>query len=265
MNIRSPRSLPFILALVAIAALAACSRKDKSEKTDAAGKAVPVDAEAPPIVVAMIDAHGGMPGWRVAKTLSFDSEFHMADDSVTTTSHVTLDLAKRRAYVDFGENGEAMAWDGKRAWSTHWKEPYPPGLRAVLDAYMVQLPWLAMDPNVKLSLADKDTLWTSPTEYAIVKMSFKPAAPGGPYRLYIDRDTKRLHACAFNAAEGEEFIVFGDQVKAEGMMLPSHYAIYNAAHMPLAAVTLGNWSSGRPFDENKMSMPDSASVAQPTP
>jgi hypothetical protein len=213
----------------------------------------------------MIDAHGGMPGWRVAKTLSFDSEFHMADDSVTTSSHVTLDLAKRRAYVDFGPNGETMAWDGKRAWSTHWTQPYPPGLRAVLDAYMVQLPWLAMDPGAKLSVAGKDSLWTGPIAYTIVKMSLRPAAPGGPYRLYIDPETKRLHACAFNAAEGEEFVVFGDQAKAEGMMLPTHYAVYNANHAPLAAVTLGNWSSGHPFDENKMTMPDSAVVAQPIP
>ncbi|HKW13050.1 MAG TPA: hypothetical protein VJS69_01050 [Candidatus Krumholzibacteria bacterium] len=265
MNIRPHRSLPLIVVLAAFAALTACSKKEKTDKKEHAEEAAPVDAEAPPVVVAMIDAHGGMPGWRVAKTLSFDSAFHMADDSVTTSSHVTLDLAKRRGYVDFGHNGETMAWDGKHAWSTHWSQPYPPGLRAVLDCYMVQLPWLAMDPGVKLLMAPKDTLWTGPTQYHIVKMSFRPSAPGGPYRLYIDPETKRLHACAFNAAEGEEVVVFGDQAKAEGMMLPTHYAVYNANHTPLAAVTLGNWSSGHPFDENKMSMPDSAVVAQPTP
>lgn len=263
MNIRSRRSLLPVVALAALAAFAACSKKDKTEKTDASDRAVPVDAEAPPVVVAMIDAHGGMPGWRVAKTLSFESDFHMADDSVITPSLATLDLAKRRAYVEFGPN-ESMAWDGKRAWSMNWAQPYPPGLRAVLDAYMVQLPWLAMDPDVKLTVAGKDTLWTGPTQYTIVKMSLR-SAPGGPYRLYIDPETKRLHACAFNAPEGEEIVVFGDQVKAEGMMLPTNYAIYNANHAPLAAVTLGNWSSGRPFDETKMSMPDSAVVAQPTP
>jgi hypothetical protein len=254
----------WILLMATLCVFVACSKKSKTEKDETANQGVAVDVEVPAVVVAMIDAHGGMPGWRVAKTLSFDSEFHMADDSVTTKSHVTVDLAKRRAYADFG-NHETMAWDGKRAWSTHWAQPYPPTLRAVLDAYLVQLPWLAMDPGVKLAVADKDSLWTGPTVYSVVKMSFKPAAPGGPYRLYIDRDTKRLHACAFNAAEGEEFVVFGDQDRAEGMMLPTHYAIYNANHMPLAAVTLSNWSSGHPFDESKMSMPDSASVAQPNP
>jgi hypothetical protein len=261
MNIRPQRSLPLIVVLAAFVAIAACSKK---EKTDAADKAVPVDAEAPAVVVAMIDAHGGMPGWRVAKTLSFESDFHMADDSIITPSFVTLDLAKKRAYVEFGPNGESMAWDGKRAYSMNWAQPYPPGLRAVLDAYMVQLPWLAMDPGVKLSVAGKDTLWTGPTQYTIVKMSLR-SAPGGPYRLYIDPETKRLHACAFHAAEGEEIVVFGDPVKAEGMMLPTQYEIYNASHAPLAAVTLEKWSSGRPFDENKMTLPDSAAVAQPAP
>src|SRR5262249_28311338 len=167
MTLNALRTASSIVVLGVV--LAGCGKK--KEHSSNGENAVPGDAEAPPIVVAMIDAHGGMPGWRIAKTLSFDSEFHMADDSVTTSSHVTLDLAKRRAYVDFGPSGEAMAWDGKQAWSTHWKEPYPPGLRAVLDAYMVQLPWLAMDPNVKLSVAGKDTLWSGPTQYTIVKMS----------------------------------------------------------------------------------------------
>jgi hypothetical protein len=45
-------------------------------------------------------------------------------------------------------------------------------------------------------------------------------APGGPYRLYIDPDSNRLHACAFNAPEGEEIVVFGDQAKADGYDLP---------------------------------------------
>lgn len=264
MNIRPHRYLPLIALLAAFAALAACSKKEKTDKKDQAERAVPVDAEAPPIVVAMIDAHGGMPGWRIAKTLSFESDFHMADDSVITPSFVTLDLAKKRAYVEFGPNGESMAWDGKRASSMNWTQPYPPALRAVLDAYMVQLPWLAMDPGVKLTVAGKDTLWTGPTQYTIVKMSLR-SAPGGPYRLYIDPETKRLHACAFNAAEGEEIVVFGDQVKAVGMILPTQYAIYNASHTPLAAVTLEKWSTGRPFDESKMTLPDSASVAQPAP
>src|SRR4030095_5090205 len=84
----------FFLAPAGLAG--ACSKKEKAEKTATADKAAPVDAEAPAIVVAMIDAHGGMPGWRVAKTLSFENNFQMADDSVATSSHVTVDLAKRR-------------------------------------------------------------------------------------------------------------------------------------------------------------------------
>jgi len=237
----------------------ACSKKNKTEKEETADQAAPVEAEAPRIVVAMIDAHGGMPGWRVAKTLSFENSFQMADDSVATSSRVTVDLAKRRAYADVGES-ERMAWDGKNAWGAHWTQPYPPRLRAVLDCYMTQLPWLAMDPSAKVAVADNDTLWDSSVQYNIVKMSFRPAAPGGPYRLYIDPDTKRLHACAFNAAEGEEIVVFGDQAKAEGMVLPSHYVVYNADHTPLASGTLRGWAAGHSFDESRMTPPDSAIV-----
>jgi len=263
MSIHTRRWLALtVTAALTLVLLAACSKKSahEDERSDAA---VPVDPEAPPVVIAMIDAHGGMPGWRVAKTLSFENRFQMADDSVATVSHVTVDLAGRRAYVDFDQNGESMAWDGRRAWSVHWMQPYPPGLRAVLDCYMVQLPWLAMDPAVKLSVAGKDTLWNNATEYRVVKMSLK--APGAPYRLYIDPESRRLHACAFNAAEGEEVVVFGEQTRAQGMLLPSHYVVYTASHTPLASGTLGEWATGRPFDTNRMTAPDSAVVDKPVP
>lgn len=262
MHIRNHRWLPLVVSLAAtLALLAACSKKDKADKQERADRAVAVDPEAPPIVVAMIDAHGGMPGWRVAKTLSFENQFRLADDSVATSSRVTIDLATRRGYADF-DAGQSTAWDGKRVWSMHWTQPYPPGLRAMLDGYMVQLPWLAMEPGVKSTVAGKDTLWDSSTQYHVVKMSLHPAAPGGPYRLYIDPETKRLHACAFNATEGEEIVVFGDSEKAAGMLLPSHYVVYTASHAPLASGTLGGWSTGRPFDNNRMTVPDSAQVDQ---
>jgi len=250
-----------VIALAILVVASACGKKSHDENVKNADRAAPVDPEAPPIAVAMIDAHGGMAGWRIAKTLSFENEFQMPDDSVATVSHVTVDLAKRRAYVDFAQNGESMAWDGKRAWAVHWTQPYPPRLRAILDCYMVNLPWLTMDPGVKLTVADKDTLWSGATEYYVVKMSLK--APGAPYRLYIDPESRRLHACAFNAAEGEEVVVFGEQTKAESMLLPSHYVVYTTDHRPLASGTLSGWAAGRPFDDNRMTVPDSATVDQP--
>ncbi len=251
--------VPITVLIASLLVFAACSKKNKNEKEEMAEQAAPVEAEVPRIVVAMIDAHGGMPGWRVAKTLTFENSFQMADDSVATSSQVTVDLVNRRAYVEAG-NGGSMAWDGKRAWSLNWTQPYPARLRAVLDCYMTQLPWLAMDPSAKVSVAPEDTLWDSSVQYEIVKMSFRPAAPGGPYRLYIDPESRRLQACAFNAAEGEEIVVFGDYEKAEGMLLPSHYVVYNAAHTPLASGTLRGWSAGRSFDEARMTPPDSALV-----
>jgi hypothetical protein len=258
---RTVRGVSWIVLLAIV--LAGCGKK--KQETSKGDDAAPVDPEVPRIVVAMIDAHGGMPGWRVAKTLSFENAFQMSDDSVATTSRVTVDLAGHRSYLDFADNGESMAWDGKRAWTMHWTQPYPSTLRAMLDCYMVQLPWLAMEPGAKITVASNDTLWDNSTQYHVVKMSLRPAAPGGPYRLYIDPDSKRLHACAFNAAEGEEIVVFGDQAKAEGMVLPSHYVVYSADHLPLASGTLGNWGSGRPFDDKRMTVPDSARVDQTPP
>jgi len=257
-------SLSVMLAAT-LTCMVACSKKDATDHPKQADRAAPVDPEVPAIVVAMIDAHGGMAGWRVARTLAFDNAFQMADDSIATKSRVTVDLAKRRAYVDFDQNGERMAWDGKRAWSVRWTQSYPPTVRAIVDCYLINLPWLAIDTSTRVSAAGTDTLWDGTTEYRVVQMSFNPPAPGGPYRLYIDAATKRLHACAFHAAEGREVVVFGDQDRVNGMLLPGHYVIYSADHLPLASGTLAGWSVGGPFDNNKMTPPDSAVVDKPSP
>jgi hypothetical protein len=123
---------------------------------------------------------------------------------------------------------------------------------------MTQLPWLAMDPSAKVSVAPEDTLWDNAVQYKVVKMSFRPAAPGEPYRLYIDPDTKQLHACAFNATEGEEVVVFGDHEKAEGMVLPrTTWSTTPITHRWLRDV---EWMvSGKSFDESRMTRPTAQS------
>jgi hypothetical protein len=257
-----------------------CSKKESEENDeDAVEEAAPVEASAPGIVIAMIEAHGGMASWRAAKTVSFESEFTGPGDSASTVTRVMVDQQRRRAYIDFPNTGERMAWDGKRAWSINWQQPYPPRFAALLDYYFLDLPWLTMDPGVKLTVAGTDSLWDDPTAYKVVKMSFRPGTgdtPGDTYHLYIDPESKRLKACKYQMtyrslmpdsgnAMPEHVVVYEDHTRVDGLLVPTRYSIYRMDHSAIGTCLVRDWSFDEPFDEKKMAMPDSAVVDQSKP
>jgi hypothetical protein len=279
MKSRMQRRLRIAIALAATLMIAAACGKKESAKQATSDRAVPVDASAPPIVVAMIDAHGGMATWRTAKTVSFEDRFASPGDTAGTESRVMVDQRTRRAYIDLPGSNQSIAWDGKRAWSMHWKQPSPPRFLALLNYYFLDLPWLTMDPGVKLAVAGTDTLWNDPTEYHIVKMTFMPGTgdtPGDTYRLYIDPASKRLKACAYTItyrallpdsarSMPEHILVYEDYDKVDGMVVPSRYTIYSTDHRPLATCAIRGWALDKPFDERRMTMPDSAVVDESKP
>jgi hypothetical protein len=276
-NIRLP--IAFALALT-IAVAGACSKKkETANEENASGQAAQVDPEAPSIVIAMIEAHGGMATWRSARTVSFEDEFKGAADSAGSVSRVMVDQEKRRAYIDTPATGEQIAWDGERAWSINWKQSYPPRFLALLNYYFLNLPWLTMDPGVKLATAGEDSLWDDPAKYKIVKMSFMPGTgdtPGDTYRLYIDPESKRLKACAYTVtyrallpdsvdSMPEHILVYEDFATVEGLVVPTRYTIYSTDRTPLAICEIRDWSFDRPFNEKRMTMPDSAIVDESKP
>ena len=185
-----------------------------------------------------------------------------------------VDQQRRRAYIDFPKTGESMAWDGKKAWSLNWQQPYPPRFIALLDYYFLDLPWLTMDPGVQLAVAGTDSLWDDPTAYKVVKMTFRPGTgdtPGDTYRLYIDPESKRLKACKYlmtyrsmmpdsGNAMPEHVVVYEDFATENGLVVPTRYTIYRMDHSPIGTCVIRDWSFEQAFDEKKLAMPDSAAL-----
>lgn len=271
--------LKFAVFICAVTVIAySCSGKKSEQNDERAEQAAPVDPDAPAIVVAMIEAHGGMAAWRSATSVSFEDEF-MTPDSAAVKSRVMVDQRKRRVYMDFPGTDQSMAWDGRRAWSMNWQQPYPPRFLALLNYYFTNLPWLTMDPGVRLAVAGKDSLWVDKTEYHVVKMSFAPGTgdtPRDTYRLYIDPASKRLRACAYTATYRalmpdsvgtmpENILVYDEFTKADGLLVPASYTIYSNLHQPLAMCRIRDWAFNRPFDEARMTTPDSAVIDESIP
>ena len=276
MNRRAFPISAVILALVAITS--GCGKKEKAQEKSQAETAAPVEAAVPPIVIGMIEAHGGMAAWRAAPTVSFEDEFS-APNGFSTVSRVMVDQKRRRAYIDFPGTDMSLAWNGKEAWSMNWKQPYPPRFLALLNYYFVDLPWLTMDPGVRLSEPETTTMWDDSTEYASVRMTFAPGTgdtPKDQYRLYIDPKTKRLKACAYVVtyrallpdsvdSTPEHPLVYEDFTTVNGLVVPTKYTIYMAPGQPIAMCSIRDWSFGRPFDESRMSRPAEAAMDSTTP
>jgi len=256
--------------------LAGCGKKEKAETSKES--AAPVEAAPPRIVINMIDAHGGMAAWRSSPPVSFEDELTVPG-APSTISRVTVDQRPCRAYIDYPGSDMSLAWNGKEAWSTNWTQPYPPRFLALLNYRFLTLPWLTMDPGVHLSQPENATMWGDSLQYASVKMTFAPETRDNPndyYRLYIDRKTKQLKACAYALTYRamlpdsvdtmpERLLVYEDFQTVNGLLVPTKYTIYSGPGQPIASCVIRDWSFKRPFDEGRMTRPAEAAIDSTTP
>ena len=273
--VRPMCAVQIIAALLVVSILAAgCSKKKNQADEHAASTAESsTPSDVPRIVLDMIEAHGGMVQWRSAETVSFETEF-AAPGGLPTRSRIMVDQRTRRAYIDFPGTEISLAWDGRKAWGVNWDSPMPPRFMARMDYYFANLPWLTMDPGVRLDPKGTGQLAADSTEYAIVMMTFEPGTGDGPddyYRLYIDPATKRLRGFAYRGmvppgmrSAPEHVVTYDSLTTVEGLVVPAAYTIHENDAV-YATCSIRNWTFGAPFDEARMTMPDSAVVDTTTP
>jgi hypothetical protein len=213
----------------------------------------------------MIAAHGGMEAWRAAPTVSFEDEWVMPD-SPPSVSRITVEQGTRRAYIEYPGTNASAVWDGKTSWSKNWNLPFPPRFITTLNYYFLNLPWLTMDPGVKLGPPEVAKLWEDPTEYITVLMTFEPGTgdtPNDSYRLYIDPVTKGLKAVRYvvtypalmpagASSWPERIVVFEAHETVSGLVVPVKLTVYHQDHTVFAACTIRDWSFSRPFDETRL-------------
>ena len=169
-----------------------------SEEVGAAGPTA--GTETRKILDAMVEAHGGLEAWSSVPTVSFECRFLPAAAPSPIIAREMVEQGSRHAYIDYPGTEMRLAWDGERAWSEDWNGPYPPRFKAILDYYLLNLPWLTMDPGVILGDPETGKLWDDPTEYVTIRMTFEPGVGDTPddyYVLYVDPTTHLLKACRY--------------------------------------------------------------------
>ena len=255
----------FFVAGIIAALTLGCAEREQTPPPETETPPAPTSA-APQIVLDMIAAHGGMDAWRATPTVSFEDEFVMPGGGTPTISRVTVEQGSRRAYMDIPGTNMSAIWDGKTAWGKNWESPLPPRFLVLLNYYFLNLPWLTMDPGVKLTETGHARLWDDPTEYATVKMTFEPGTgdtPDDSYHLHIDPATKRLKAVRYvvtyqallppgESSWPERIVVFDAHETVSGLLVPAKYTIYEHDHKPFASCTIRDVSFSRPFDEARV-------------
>jgi len=267
-----------VLAISALVLFAGCGNKQEQQSQQDQGETDALVAEAvefkgPPIIQDMIAAHGGMDAWKNAPTFSFTDQW--GDNPPTT---FVVEQGRRRAYFDIAGTDVAVAWDGEKAWSMNWPTQTPVRFLALLNYYFINIPWLTQDPGVVLGEPGAGTLPNDPTQYVTVMMTFQPGTGDTPddyYRLYIDPQSKMLHAVDYIVTyralldEGEKStpehcLIYDEMTTVDGLKVPAHFTIYEAGNV-YAACTLSNYSLSTPFDEARMTMPEGAVIDTSTP
>ena len=234
--------------------------------------------EGPAIIAEMVEAHGGIEAWRAAPSVSFEDVWGKGD-SMGEPSVVTVEQGRRRAYIDFPGTDMSMCWDGTQAWSSNWKSPMPPRFMALLSYYFLNLPFLAMDPGVKLEETGTATLWDDPQEYITVRMSFEDGVgdtPSDSHLLYIDPDTKMLHADEYVATykavmpEGKtatdpHIVIYDAYEEVDGLHVPTKFTVYNTDGSVYTGCEVSSWSFTGTFDDSRMAMADGMVVDTSSP
>ena len=241
----------------------------------AAGEIHPASAE---IVSKVIAAHGGMEAWAEAPTVAFTEEFRQGEATTGFPGRVTVKQGPRQAALDYGGAMKAF-WDGEKAWSVNWMAPTPPRFLALLNYYFANLVWLTRDPGVNLAEPGTATLWDDPTQYVTMKMTFDAGVGDTPddyYLLFIDPQSYRLHANEYIVTygsllpEGAEatdphVLVYDEYAEVDGLVVPTHYTIYESDRSIYASCVFSDWSFSDPWDESWMEMPEGAVIDNTQP
>ncbi len=232
----------------------------------------------PDVVQKMVDAHGGLSKWRSAPTVSFEEALTLAGAEAPLVSRVVIEQGRRRIYTEYPEMDTRLAWDGERVWSVNWQLPIPPRFMSSRNYYFVNLPWLAFDPGVNLEERGRSRILDDPTEYVVVRMTFDAGTGDSPddyYDLLIHPETGLLKATRFIVTyaallpEGAEsmpelLMVFDETTTVDGLVVPTHYTVYELDGKVYATSATRDWSFSLPFDEGRLEMPEGAVVDEST-
>ncbi|TNE85008.1 MAG: hypothetical protein EP330_26755 [Deltaproteobacteria bacterium] len=276
-----PRSLT-LLALVACAPDPAAHDEvtvaNPARTRAAEGRARLEASEAGQLILASIDAHGGLDAWYGSGALGFEYDYRPVSGTRVRRTRQTVDLLTARAVHEAIEPAEGVfAFDGEQAWTTLDPDPFPARFWALTPYYFVGLPFVLSDPGVHFELVDDDPVDMGLAKSQAVRVTFGEDigdAPDDYYVVYVAESDKRLLATRYVVSyqpffagkevthSPEKLLVYSELTPVGPLTLPSRhttYAIEDGVRGELVThATVSDFEYGAVLDEAQLAMPEGA-------
>ncbi|WP_143536746.1 hypothetical protein [Rubricoccus marinus] len=189
-------------------------------------------SEAGRLVLASIDAHGGLEAWYAGGPLRFRYAYTRLDSVGMPSAEPPLDTrqtvdawAARATHTLAADSTVRFGWTGTQAWAMPSPEALPTDARfwSLTPYYFVGMPFVLADPGVNLEMAEPLAL-DSTTTLEQVYVTFDAGtgdAPDDYYYLLLDPETKRV--------AGVRYVVSYGPFNPDGGHTPETIMLYDGA------------------------------------
>ena len=287
----------YLVCIVAALLWAGCASQPAPEPAPSAAETQASEArarletsEAGKLLLAAIDAHGGLETWYASPATTFCWEYSNPGSEMRFKTCGAVDNRTRRAYHDLVSLGTPdavepyggrFAWDGEEAWIVPADTPkVNPRFWALTGFYFQQIPFVLADPGVACDTMPDSELGGE--TYSMIECGFEAGvgdAPGDTYKLYLDQADHTVHAIRYTVTYGrapdqipesprETLFFYEDLQTVDGLTTPGHFDGYWFDDGAKGEFKNEAWATElsytQPFDESRLAMPEGARV-QPMP
>lgn len=179
--------------------------------------------EAGQMVLASINAHGGLHEWYSRGPIGFRYRYErVGTDSVTETDQIVDTWSSRAVHTLTSDSTISFGWTGNEAWVSPEGAELPSDARfwSLTPYYFIAMPFVLADPGVILEEAGQTTI--DEQTYNLVYVTFAPGtgdAPDDYYYVLIDPET--------NLVGGVRYIVSYPGFFPEGGNSPETVMLYD--------------------------------------
>lgn len=182
-------------------------------------------SEAGRIVLAAIDAHGGLEQWYANGPIHFRYTYNrLSGDPPIDTEQIVDTWSARAHHTLIADTAVSFGWTGQEAWVQPDSAVMQtnPRFWSLTPYYFVAMPFVLADPGVQLDTAGQMT--TEGTTYDLVHVTFEDGtgdAPDDYYYLLLDPATRRVG--------GVRYVVSYPGFFPEGGATPEKLMLYDGA------------------------------------
>lgn len=233
--------------------------------------------EAGRLILASINAHGGLDAWFKGGDLKFRFTYHPIGKDPNDTRQ-TVDIWSSRAVHNVVDKEVSYGWDGQQAWlkPADANAGTNPRFWSLTPFYFVAIPFVLADPGTVLESAGTQEF--EGVQWELVKASFEAGvgdAPDDFYVVYIHPETRRVGGVRYIVSypgffpdgghSPEKWMSYDGAQEVGGITFPETFRTFEwdgKTHGELKTNTKMHEVSWVPRGETSFEVPEAAKVLE---